>query len=184
MNPKKYLLLAGMLSLFSCDGVEPGSNLNTDVLTDQPSNVGYRPVYGPQEYTEVTWTDPQPITAPGKIYVYGKYLLINEAKKGIHVYDNASPQTPAALGFLRILGNTDMAIKDGVLYADHMGNLVALTISDFAAVQEKGRLELANWNLGVPPPAGARFECVDPAQGVVVSWKKVESENLKCHAIR
>ncbi|HEY0652945.1 MAG TPA: hypothetical protein VGD65_07445 [Chryseosolibacter sp.] len=184
MNPKKYLHVAGLLFLLACDGTEPSTEIFIDLVTGQPSNVGYRPVYGEQEYSEVSWTMPQTITKPGKIYVYGKYLLINEARQGIHVYDNSNPQAPTAVGFLRILGNTDMAIKDGVLYADHMGNLVALTISDFTAVQEKGRLELANWNLGVPPPRGARFECVDPAKGIVVSWKKVESENLKCYAIR
>lgn len=184
MNPKKCLLLAGLLFLFGCDSTEPPDAVFIDPATGQSIRVGYRPVYGPQEYTTVTWTTPQVITKPGKIYVYGKYLLINEVKEGIHVYDNSNPQAPSVVGFVRILGNTDMAIKDGVLYADHMGNLVALTIADFTSIQEKGRLELANWNLGVPPPAGARFECVDSSKGVVISWKKTEPENLKCYAIR
>jgi hypothetical protein len=182
MNPKKYLLPALLAILLGCDGTETGSAFFDQRMSE--STFGYRPVYGTQEYTEVTWTTPQAIKNPGKIYIYGKYLLINEAKEGIHVYDNSNPQAPTVAGFLRILGNTDMAIKDGVLYADHMGNLVALTISDFTAVREKGRLELANWNLGVPPPRGAPFECVDQSKGVVISWKRTEPENLKCYAIR
>lgn len=184
MNQKKYLLLAALVFLFGCDGTEPPDAIFIDPVTGEATNVGYRPVYGSQEYTAVTWTTPQAIVNPGKIYVYGKYLLINEVKEGIHVYDNSNPQAPSVVGFLRILGNTDMAIKDGVLYVDHMGNLVALTIADFTSVQEKGRLELANWNLGVPPPPRARFECVDTSKGVVIGWKKTESENLKCYAIR
>lgn len=180
MNPKKYLLIAVATVLFACDPEIDESP--SDQIRGE--NIGYRPVYGSQEYSAVTWTDPQNITNPGKIYTYGKYLLVNEVKEGIHVYDNSNPQFPVVLGFLRILGNTDMAIKDDVLYADHMGNLVALTINDFTAVREKGRLELANWNLGVPPPKGFYFECVDPAKGLVVSWKKTENQNLKCYAVQ
>jgi hypothetical protein len=182
MNPKKCFVVALVSLLFSCDGGEP--SVGMDPVTGEESNVGYRPVYGTQEYTTVTWGAPQQIQKPGKIYVYGRYLLINELNEGIHVYDNTNPKAPVVAGFLRILGNTDMAIKDGVLFADHMGNLVSLTIDDFAAVREKGRLELANWNLGVPPPVGSRFECVESSKGIVIGWKKVESENLKCYALR
>lgn len=184
MNPKKCLLLAALLWFSGCDSTEPPDTIWIDPRTGEATNVGYRPVYGPQEYTTITWTNPQAIRNPGKIYIYGKYLLINEMKEGIHVYDNSNPQAPVVTGFIRVLGNTDMAIKDGVLYVDHMGNLVALTVTDFTSMQEKGRLDLANWNLGVPPPAGARFECVESSKGVVVGWEKTEPENLKCYAIR
>ena len=44
------------------------------------------------------------------------------------------------LGFLQLLGDTDMGIKEGLLYADHIGNLVALSVSDFGSIEEKGRL--------------------------------------------
>ncbi len=180
MNQKKYLSLVILLALLACD-TEPDP-----VIDDRTpaTNIGYRPVYGEPEFSEVSWAEPKQITNPGKIYVYGKYLLVNELKEGIHVYDNSNPQFPIALGFLNILGNTDMAIKDNVLYADHMGNLVALTVNDFASVQEKGRLELANWNRGVPPPGGYYFECVDASKGFVVGWKATEKQNLKCYALR
>lgn len=145
---------------------------------------GYRPVYGTPDRSEITFLQPQSIENPGKIYRYGKYLLVNEQKKGIHLFDNTDPQAPLNIGFIQMLGNTDMAIKDGVLYADHLGSLVALTTDDFTTVQEKGRLPLRNWNLGMPPPAGFHFECVDPAKGLVVSWKKVELKNPQCYALR
>ena len=180
MNPKKYLLIVLLISLFSCDP-DPVT-FRTDGTADD--NIGYRPVYGTQDYATVEWTTPQPITNPGKIYTYGKYLLVNEVKEGIHVYDNTNAEFPIVMGFLRILGNTDMAIKDDVLYADHMGNLVALTINDFTTLQEKGRLDLSNWNLGVPPPRGFYFECVDSSKGLVVGWKKTEKQNLKCYAVQ
>lgn len=166
-----------LLALLSCTG---------DPDLDQPrsDDFGYRPVYGSSESAQIAWTSPRSIVSPGKIYVYGKYLLVNEAREGIHVFDNSNPQFPIALGFLRIIGNSDMAIKDNILYADYLGNLVALTIDDFTNIQQKGKLELANWEKGVPPPVGYRFECADPAMGIVVAWKKVKNENLKCYAIR
>lgn len=180
MNPKKYLLVFTLFLFLACDG--PSDELIIDASSNQ--QIGFRPVYGTQELTEISWTDVKSVVKPGKIYTYGKYLLVNEVEEGIHVFDNTNPQFPIALGFLRILGNTDMAIKDNVLYADHMGNLVALTISDLTAVQEKGRLQLANWDRGIPPPPGYSFECVDASKGIVVGWKKTEKQNLKCYALR
>ena len=65
-----------------------------------------------------------------------------------------------------------------------MGNLVALTLNDFLTIEEKGRLPLGEWNLGVPPPAGSYFECIDPARGLIVSWEKVELFNPQCYAVQ
>lgn len=145
---------------------------------------GYVPVYGQPAATDIVMADARSIENPGKIYVYGKYLLVNEVRKGIHVFDNTNPDEPLALGFLQLLGNTDMAIKDGQLYADHMGNLVALSVNDFGTIEEKGRLPLETWDLGIPPPAGFYFECVDPAKGLVVDWTKAELHNPECYAIQ
>jgi hypothetical protein len=153
--------------------------------TEQQDVTGYRPVYGTPAATEIVMTASRPVEKPGKIYLYGKYLLVNEVTKGIHVFDNTNPSEPIAVGFLQLLGNTDMAMKDGKLYADHMGNLVAVSVNDFGAmIEEHGRLPLKTWDLGIPPPAGFYFECVDPAKGIVVNWRKVELHNPKCYAIQ
>lgn len=66
----------------------------------------------------------------GKIYVYGKYLLINEVRKGIHILDNSDQRNPKKVGFIGILGNRDMAVKDNILYADNYLDLMAIDISD------------------------------------------------------
>ena len=31
---------------------------------------------------------------PGKIYIHGNYLFVNELKEGIHVIDNSNPSSP------------------------------------------------------------------------------------------
>ncbi len=65
---------------------------------------------------------------PGKIYVYGDYLLINEINEGIHIYDNTNPANPINLSFITIAGNRDMAVKENVLYADNAVDLLAIDI--------------------------------------------------------
>jgi hypothetical protein len=144
---------------------------------------GYRPVYGTQDADEIKLIAPQSIRNPGKIYVYGNYLLVNETAKGIHVFDNQNPKAPEAVGFIQMLGNTDMAIRNDVLYADHMGDLVALEIDDFERLTEQGTLPLQNWNLGLPPPPGAYFQCVDASKGLVIGWEKMITPKTDCYAI-
>ena len=143
---------------------------------------GYLPVYGSKERSEIKLVSAQAVKNPGKIYIYGQFLLINEVNEGIHIFDNINPAEPRSIGFIRMLGNIDMAIRDGVLYADHMGDLVALQIKDFGSIQTTGRLPLSGWMLGVPPPRQSSFECVDPEKGLVVAWRKAELKNPDCYA--
>lgn len=154
----------------------------TDTETDHITE-GYRPVYGLPSMKEVALVDAKQLRNPGKIYTYKNYLLVNEINEGIHILDNSNPKSPEAIGFIQIVGNSDMAIKNDILYADHLGNLIAITISDFNNINKVGSLPLQDWNLGVPPPAGAYFECVDPSKGLVIRWTKVELQNPDCYAI-
>ena len=143
---------------------------------------GYRPVYGPQDAFEIKMVSAREVNNPGKIYLYQHYLLVNEYANGIHVFDNSDPSHPEAVGFIQMLGNTDMAIKDGVLYADHNGQLVGLTVNNFMTLQENARLPLQNWVHGVTPPAHAYFECIDPGKGAVIAWQQSTNENFECYA--
>jgi hypothetical protein len=161
----------------SCDVFAPE-------FTEVQDVIGYVPSYGTEYVSPITLSGPRAIENPGKIYLYGKYLLVNEISRGIHVFDNSDATAPQAIGFLELAGNTDMAIKDGVLYADHIGDLVSLTLNDFGAIEETGRLPLGTFPLGVPPPKGFYFECIDPEKGLVVSWERQELHNPQCYANR
>ena len=145
---------------------------------------GYIPVYGATEASAIKWLGVRTVNNPGKIYVYGQYLLINEANQGIHVYDNTDTSSPTPIGFIQILGNTDMAIKDNRLYADHMGDLLHISITSFSELKEEGRLPLQGWNLGLPPPAYSYFECVDASRGIVIAWAKATVSTNDCYAIQ
>jgi len=180
MNPKIIFKTGvwGVIPLFFLGGcwVDP-YNAGHDY-----TGMGYRPVYGTQESREIKFDGPRTLKNPGKIYVYGQYLLVNEKGEGIHVFDNTDPANPVAQGFIRVLGNTDMAIRNDILYADHLGNLVAIQISSFNDLKKTGSLPLQNWDLGVPPPSNSYFECVDSKKGVVVSWQSAELQNPGCYA--
>ena len=83
----------------------------------------------------------RPLRHPGKIYSYGHYLLINEIDEGIHIIDNSDPAHPANLSFIQITGNRDMAVKENILYADNVVDLLAIDITDPLAPVLRKRLE-------------------------------------------
>jgi hypothetical protein len=84
---------------------------------------------------------PRTIEQPGKIYLYGKYIFLNEVNKGVHLIDNSNPAAPNKFAFVNIPGNVDIAVKGNVLYADSYTDLVALDISDPHAVKEVERVQ-------------------------------------------
>lgn len=78
---------------------------------------------------------PRAVERPGKIYVRGAYIFLNEIDRGIHVIDNSNPSAPVNKAFIDVPGNMDLAVKGTVLYADLFTDLVALDISDPLNVQ-------------------------------------------------
>lgn len=141
---------------------------------------GYRPIYATNDQVPVAFVAGRPLVHPGKIYVVSTYLLINEKYQGIHVFDNSDPAHPRALGFLQLAGNTEMAIRNNVLYADHLTDLVALDVSDWSNIREISRLKQEHWAQQVPPLEGRYFECADEAQGIVIGWEMATLNNPKC----
>lgn len=71
-----------------------------------------------------------PITKRGKICFYKDYLYISSPDKGIHIVDNRNPASPRIAGFVELIGNEDLSIKDDKLYADSYVDLVWFDISD------------------------------------------------------
>lgn len=105
--------------------------------------VYYEPVYSTvaEIRSAVSLLPSQPIHAVGKIYFKDGMMFINEPGKGIHIIDNHDPANPAALKFLSIPGNYDLAIKGNTLYADSYVDLVAFDLSDISDIHEINRLE-------------------------------------------
>ncbi len=92
----------------------------------------YRPVYKTlaQVRADMKSWAPQSLKNTGKLYVWGKYIFVNEIDKGIHVIDNSDPANAKNVAFIYIPGNVDMAIKGNYLYADAHNDLVVLDVSN------------------------------------------------------
>ncbi len=70
------------------------------------------------------------IERPGKIYIRGNYIFLNEIDRGIHIIDNSNRSAPRRVAFIDIPGNLDMAVKGNILYADFYTDLVAIDITN------------------------------------------------------
>ncbi len=90
----------------------------------------------------VIWESAKPININGKVVVYQNLLFVLEPFDGVHVFDNTNIESPRALGFLVVPGNSDIVVKDDVLYLDSYTDLVKVGVADGRAV-ELGRIKLA-----------------------------------------
>jgi len=79
------------------------------------------------------------IKKAGKIYVYGNTLLVNEKREGIHVIDNSDKKNPINKAFIKVLGNSDIAVKDGYLMVDSFMDLVVIDLNDMNNIREVNR---------------------------------------------
>jgi hypothetical protein len=77
------------------------------------------------------------ISKPGKIFVQGNYIFLNEVDKGVHIIDNTNPAAPVNKYFVSIPGNLDMAVKGNILYADQYRDLLAIDITDPNKIEVK-----------------------------------------------
>ena len=75
----------------------------------------------------------------GKIYVYGDILLVNEKQKGVHIIDNSDKKNPINRAFVKVLGSSDIAVKDGYMMVDSFIDLVVIDINDISNIKEVNR---------------------------------------------
>lgn len=113
-----------------------------DNCTRTENFIQYEPVWKSidEMRTPVVMEAPRTLTAPGKIFYYKGYLLINELNTGIHVIDDREPANPINIGFINIPGNIDMAINDQTLYVDSYLDLVAIDITNPQTPSEVSRV--------------------------------------------
>jgi hypothetical protein len=131
----------------------------------------YEPVY--MSYADLrasVKSEPaQALKKPGKIYLKGNYIFVNEIDKGIHVIDNTNPSSPQNIAFINIPGNMDIAANGNTLYADSYIDLLALDISNPANVSVIKRVENA-----LPDRIYSSGFYADATKGVVTEWLENE----------
>ena len=118
----------------------------------------------------ISMEEPHGIKKNGKIVLFGDYLMVNEPKVGVHIFDNSDPAAPVAKAFLPILGVTDVVIRNNLLYADSYVDLVVFDISDMDNISLKHRVENT-----LPPPYSAEKYGVDSTTGIVISLNSAQS---------
>lgn len=115
---------------------------------------------------------PQTLSKPGKIYLFGKYVFINEAGEGIHILDNGDPSNPAVISFISIPGNFDMAVKGSVLYADSYIDLLTIDITNPEQPSLIQRLENAF------PRYNTQFGFEAVGNNVITGWEEKETVEM------
>lgn len=141
------------------------SSCTFDECKDTIKYQEYSPVY--LTTTQLRQSDvsgPMDLKNPGKIYVYGSYLFVNELYEGVHIFDNSDPESPVNLAFLSIPGNVDIAVKSNVLYADNFIDLLSFDISDPANPRFIGRQENVF--------SANKYE--DPSRGYLVFYRATD----------
>lgn len=168
------LLLMALMALFSsCEKQENPGELHTVAVPVTMSVADFR--------ASVSIEEPKTIRESGKIYSYGKYIFINDVNKGVHIIDNTDSRLPKKIKYLKIPQNTDLAIKDDMLFANSGMDLVVFDISDMENIKQHERLENVFENYQPIAPAGAAF--VDTGKfdyqneviiGFVMETRKIE----------
>lgn len=181
---RKYLLISIILiaigALSACvydDDFNKPSFENIDQVE------GLIPIYLElSEAKTVRLENARALKNPGKIYTYQQYLFVNEVNEGIHIIDNADPISPQQIGFIKIMGNIDIAIKGNALYADNFDDLVAIDLTNVNDIKISKRIKgVYKLNTAVPGERDVYFECPEPEKGVVVGWRPAILKNPRCY---
>jgi hypothetical protein len=174
MKKSVFLFFAGIIALSGCK----------DTVTDTITYMINEPVFmSAKAYREsvVVSPTPQPISNYGKMCFYDGYIYISESGKGVHIVNNTNPSNPKNVGFIELLGNADLAIRNDILYADALIDLVWFDISNPAIPELDGRLEgvFAKYMYMPMPQTDNEYGidynlCYNPdgsARGIVVGWE-------------
>lgn len=172
---RHFLFIAVLFTflLSACDN--PREELPEEVI-------GMAPIYAVDDWKEITVLPPQSITALGKLYYKSPYLYATDKNRGIHVFDNTNPEDPEKVAFIKIAGNSDLSIRGNTLYANNVGDLVAINISQLDSIEVISRIEGAFQFTNAEFPEGyiGYFECVNTELGEVIGWQETTISKPQC----
>lgn len=177
----KNLLFLFSISLFALTGC---SDVVTEMVTYKVNEPIFMETSTFRNSVKVS-PKPQNITSIGKMCFYNNYLYISEPEKGIHIINNTDPANPQQVGFIELLGNADLAIRNGLLYADSYIDLVWFDVSNPSIPELKGRLDSI---FPTALPITSNIYGIDYAgtysgtnKGIIVGWKLVEKTEPVSH---
>jgi hypothetical protein len=104
----------------------------SDMVAPVPweQSIEWNAVYAKREIFEqmITQREPQQLEKPGKVVSYNDYIIIVDNGNGFQIYDNRGAE-PVAERYIYVPACVDVAVKDGIIFADSQPDLVALDIS-------------------------------------------------------
>ena len=146
-----------------------------DEIDDFPLNVSnYEPVIIKRSAFEVTTTldnTARAIENSGKIYVKENYIFINEVNLGFHLINNSDPSNPQNIGFINVLGSSDLSIKENVFYANNATDLIAFTLDETSETLTITK-RLENVFPQIWSPEGQSYYNLE-ADDVIVNWELI-----------
>ena len=170
MKKLLFALFTGIIAFSGCN----------DTVTETVTYMINEPVFMSEDvFRESVRVTPkaETISNYGKMCFYEGYIYIAESEKGIHIIDNTNPSNPHNIGFIELLGNADLAIRNSKLYADALIDLVWFDISNPAIPKLEGRLENVFSQYMPLPPTDNEHNidynmCYDASgsKGIVVGW--------------
>ena len=171
----RYLLLLAIPLLLFASCIEPLEQIPDEAI-------GLAPLYAVDDWMEIDITGPQSIQQLGKLYYKSPYIYATDRGRGIHIIDNSDPEQPLKVAFLQIAGNSDLAIKGNILYANNVRDLIAIDISSLDSIRVINRQQDAFQIVGATFPENytGYFECVDPELGEVVGWYETTLIKPEC----
>ncbi|NND06503.1 MAG: hypothetical protein HKN87_08985 [Saprospiraceae bacterium] len=151
---KRYIDIRTIM-LFSLLAIA-GSSCLQDECTETRAFIRFEPVYrtAAQITAPISVESPRPLVDPGIIYFYDGYILINEFREGIHVFDNSDPSNPVPVSFINIEGNEHFAIQSDQLQANKFNALLTIDISDVQHPEQKSVISNAFKEIHEQPGRG------------------------------
>lgn len=141
----------------------------------------YKPILMDRDELEnsIAYTSAKEMLEPGKIYLKGDTIYINEKYKGIHIIDNSDPSSPKNIAFIVIPGCIDMAMKGDVLFADNSVDLIAIKMSgDISQIKITKRIRNTFPELTPPDNRSMQSQYLPeyrPENTLIVGWEKIEA---------
>jgi len=187
-NKQKYKIMKKLLFVV-CAGIIAISGCK-DTVSETITYMINEPVFmSAQEFrgsVKVT-TRTEVISSQGKMCFYNGYIYISESEKGIHIINNNNPAKPQNVGFIELIGNADLAIRNDKLYADSYIDLVWFDISNPAEPTLEGRLEnvfkdalpVTDNEYGIDYSYAYNY---DGSKGIIVGWTlKMRRETMDAY---
>ena len=146
---------------------------------------GSKPIYSKDStIRQIKYTNgKRPVISAGNICVYNNYIFQVDKGSGIHIIDNTIPANADRVGFINLLGCSQVSIKGNYLYSNFLNDLVTLDISKIMNVKEVSRIQNAfpeNLSKFEQPIESGYYEC-PVYDSIVIGWVKDSISIYSCY---